>query len=630
MSQTVQQQDSAGTMPEGVVARPDGVFLDLRRLAPELVGAVDALFRSGYVLRGLDYPVLARALYDVGPELAPNAELLARIADRVEPFPALRKTLYRNVKVRDGEAEYFVEPIYLPAEELPDGTLLPERQAELDFDEFVADMWLKNVRFGIQVAEVRAALAAPKGERVVAARDLEPTPAQDAQVVEVASELHRSDAPRQRADGTVDLTSFQNRFPQIKQGMRMLQKLPGKAGAPGRTIGGQPMPALQPGDVDLQRLAGEGTLIARDAEGEFLVAAREGFLDVDPKSGKVALSDKIISRDGVSGRTTGNLELMGAFEEFGDVQELRDVNGCDITVHGDVFGNIHSSGGTIVLGRNLVGGKAINAKGDITVLGVASGAIIQTASGTVTIKGRAESCVISAPRVVIAEASNCEVFADEVEIELAVGCAVAGRSVKVESAGPRKSSEMFVYVVVKDVAGHEAELEALQKQSAKQEADIALWRAEHDRLNGLAEVRSYLTLAEKLRKGEIQLTPAQVPQLKKVAAAVAPQVKAIGQLLQSIRTTEDALAGARARRDELEALKRDAAARSSVRVMLVDGEVLVRTLPLGDATAGNFMAQSKDYKAMLRGPRLDSLTIFTGTSGSVSWHGAAPVEAVPG
>src|SRR5207247_1523569 len=163
--------------------------------------------------------------------------------------------------------------------------LLPERLAQLDFDEFVADMWLKNVRFGIQEAAVRAALAAPKGERVAAARDLEPTAAQDAQVVEVASELHRSDAPRQRADGTVDL-----------------------------------------------------------------------------KSGQVALSDKIISRDGVSGRTTGNLELMGAFEEFGDVQELRDVNGSDITVHGDVFGNIHSSGGTIILGRNLVGGKAINAK----------------------------------------------------------------------------------------------------------------------------------------------------------------------------------------------------------------------------------------------------------------------------
>lgn len=620
------QQDSTGALPGGVVERPDGVFLDLRRLAPELAGAVDALFRSGHVLRGLDYAVLTRALYGVGPELAPSADLLVRVADSLEAFPAARKPLYRNVKVRDGEAEYFFEPIYLPAEELADGTLLPERPAQLDFDEFVADMWLKNVRFGIQEAAVRAAIAAPKGERVAAARDLEPTPAQDAQVLEVASELHRSDAPRQRADGTMDLTSFQNRFPQIKQGMRMLQKLPGKAGEPGRSIAGQLLPAMQPADVDLQRFAGEGTLIKRDADGEFLVAAREGFLNVDPKSGQVALSDKIISREGVSGRTTGNLELMGAFEEFGDVQELRDVNGSDITVHGDVFGNIHSSGGTIVLGRNLVGGKAINASGDIEVAGVASGATIQTASGTVTIKGRAESCVISAPKVVIAEASNCEIFADEVEIALAVGCAVAGRSVAIESAGPRKSSEMFVYVIVQDVAGHDAELAALQQQTAAKDAEIVAWRAEHDRLNGLAEVRSYLTLAEKLRKGEIQLTPAQVPQLKKVAAAVAPQVKAIGQLLQSIRAAEEAIAGARARRDELEALKRDAAARSSVRLTMVDGDVLVRTLPLGEAVAANFMAQPKDYKAMLRGPRLDSLTIFSGSSGSVSWHGSAPVE----
>ena len=627
MSHTAQQESSAAALPAGVVQRADGVFLDVRLAAPELSAALDALFRSGHVLRGLDYPVLARALYAVGPELAPNAELLARVAERVEAFPAERRPLYRNVKIRDGEAEYFFEPIYLPAEELSDGTLLPERQALLDFDEFVADMWLKNVRFGIQEAPVRAALGAPKGERVAAARELEPTPAQDAQVVEVASELHRSDAPRQRADGTVDLTSFQNRFPQIKQGMRLLQKLPGVPGEPGRNIAGQPLPALAPNDVELQRYAGEGTVIAREADGEFLVAAREGFLNVDPKSGQVALSDKIISRDGVSGRTTGNLELMGAFEEFGDVQELRDVNGSDITVHGDVFGNIHSSGGIIVLGRNLVGGKAINAKGDIQVDGVASGATIQAASGTVTIKGRAESCVISAPKVVIAEASNCEIFADEVQIELAIGCAVAGRSVLVESAGPRKSSEMFVYVVVQDVTGHEAELEALHKQLAVHEAEIAAWRAEHERLNGLAEVHSYLMLADKLRKGEIHLTPAQVPNLKKVAASVAPQIKAIGQLLQSIKAGEDAVAGARRRRDELEELKRGAAARSSVRIGMVDGEVLVRTLPLAENLAASFMAQPKDYKAMLRGPRLNSVAIFADSSGSVNWHGAAQAEA---
>jgi hypothetical protein len=622
-----QQLENAGNLPAGVVQRPDGVFLDGRLLAPELSAAVDALFRGGALLRGLDYPVLMRVLYGVGPELAPGADMLARVADAVEAFPAARRPLYRNVKIRDGEAEYFFEPIYLPAEEQPDGSVLPERQAQLDFDEFVADMWLKNVRFGIQEAAVRAAMAAPKGERVAAARELEPTPAQDARVVEVASELHRSDAPRQRADGTVDLTSFQNRFPQIKQGVRLLQKLPGVPGEPGRSIAGQPLPALAPADVDFQRYAGEGTLIVREEGGEFLVAAREGFLNVDPKSGQVALSDKIISREGVSGRTTGNLELVGAFEEFGDVQELRDVNGSDITVHGDVYGNIHSSGGTIVLGGNLVGGKAVNARGDIRIAGVASGATIQAAGGTVTISGRAESCVISAPRVVVDEASNCEIFADEVEVKLATGCAIAGRSVLVESAGPRKSSEMLVYAVVQDVAGHEAELASLAQQAARHGAEIAAWRAEHDRLSGLAEVRSYLTLADKLRKGEIQLTPAQVPQLKKVAAAVAPQIKAIGQLLQSVKLGEDAIAVLDARRAELEALKRAAAARSSVRVSLVDGEVLVRTLPLGEAAAANFLAPPKDYKAMLRGPRLDSMAIFADASGSVAWHGATPAEA---
>ena len=56
-------------------------------------------------------------------------------------------------------------------------------------------MWLKNVRFGIQVAAVRAALSAPKGERVAAALDLEPTPAQDARVPSSPGEIKLSFAP---------------------------------------------------------------------------------------------------------------------------------------------------------------------------------------------------------------------------------------------------------------------------------------------------------------------------------------------------------------------------------------------------------------------------------------------------
>jgi len=612
-----------GLQFEGIISRDDGVYLDARLAAPTLLVAIDRLFASGQLLAGLNYPIFCKVLFGVGPDLPPHPEMLARVADKMLAFDPQRKALYRPVKLVDDVAEYFFEPQFLEAEELSDGTLLPERPVSLDFDEFVADLWGKGIRFGIQEASVRAAMAAPRGERTTAARRLEPSPAADAIVVEVSRDLHRSNAPRERADGRVDLTSFQNRFPQIKNGQRLLQKLPGTPGELGREMSGAPIQPNQPADVNFGFFAGPGTVIVRELDGEFLVANQDGFLNVDTKSGQISVSDKIVSREGVSGRTTGNLELMGAFEEFGDVQELRDVNGSDITVHGDVFGNIKSSGGAVVLGRNLVGGSVVNARGTVRIAGVASGATIQCLDGEVHIDGRAESCVISGKRIVVEEASNCEIFGDEVEMMLAVGCAVSGRKIVIESAGPRKNSEMFVYVQVKDVSGYDKELAVLAEQDTSLGAELAKLKAEQEALNAQPQVRSYLELADRLRKGELQLTPTQVPQLKKLAAAVAPQVKLVGQLTQAIKAAEIRLEQAAVRRGELEALKRDAAARSSCTVKLVDGEVQVRTIPLSDAAAAAYDLPAKDYKAMLRGPRVDSETLFTGDTGMVNWHGAS-------
>jgi uncharacterized protein len=610
---------------EGITSRDDGVYLDARLAGSALVSAIDRLFASGRLLAGLDYPALCRTLYGVGPELAPQPGMLVRVASRVMHFDAARKALYRPVKLSDGVAEYYFEPQFLEAEELSDGTLLPERPVTLDFDEFVADLWSKGIRFGVQEASVRAAMAAPRGERTTAARRLEPSPAADAQIVEVSRDLHRSNAPRERADGRVDLTSFQNRFPQMKHGQRLLQKLPGTPGEQGRELSGAPIPPLQPGDVNFASYAGPGTLIVREPDGEFLIANQDGFLDVDTRSGQLSVNDKIVSREGVSGRTTGNLELMGAFEEFGDVQELRDVNGSDITVHGDVFGNIKSSGGVVVLGRNLVGGSVLNAKGSIRIAGVASGSTIQCREGEVRIDGRAESCVITGSKIVIEEASNCEIFGDEVEVKLAIGCAVSGRKVVIESAGPRRNSEMVVYVQVKDVSGHEKELAALGEQGVALEAELAKLKAEHEALSTQSEVRAYLALADRLRKGELQLTAAQVPQLKRLAGLVAPQVKLVGQLLQAMKAAEVRQEQAAKRIAELEALKRDAAARSSCAVKMVDGDTLVRTIPLSDAAAAAYDLPAKDYKTLLRGPRLDSETLFAEGSGKVNWHGGASV-----
>jgi uncharacterized protein (DUF342 family) len=233
----------------------------------------------------------------------------------------------------------------------PDGPGVPAR---LNADEFIADMWGKGVRFGIEPETLRAALDAGKAERVTVARRLPALPGIDAHIIEVSSDLHRSDAPRQLANGKLDLMAFQNRFPQIQKGVKLLKKVPRKEGETGFELSGLAISPPIPKDIELGAMAGPGTLIEVSPEGEFLVSQQAGFLNADSKTSKLSVDDKIISRDGVSSRTTGNLQLTGDYEEFGEVQEKRVIEGESITIHADVFGNIVSRGGTVLLNRNQI------------------------------------------------------------------------------------------------------------------------------------------------------------------------------------------------------------------------------------------------------------------------------------
>jgi hypothetical protein len=127
----------------------------------------------------------------------PRTAAPVRIAADILPFDPARRELYRSVKIGGGRAEYYFEPVWLPDAADPEGPGMPAR---LDVDEFVADMWVKGIRFGIDIDAVRAAIA-PKAERVTVARRLEPEPGQDARIVEVSDDIHRNDAPRQLANG---------------------------------------------------------------------------------------------------------------------------------------------------------------------------------------------------------------------------------------------------------------------------------------------------------------------------------------------------------------------------------------------------------------------------------------------
>jgi len=613
----VVQDVASAALPIGLVKREDGIYIDLGMAKPALIAAVGHVFQSGWYFVELNYPALIKALYGVGPDVGAVEAL--RIAADMRMFDAGRIGLYKNPKVGHGYAEYYFEPLYLEEVTLPDGTVIPERQTRLDIDEFVADMWNKGIHFGIDVAAVAAAIAASKPDRITFATDLEPEPGQDATVVEVSSELHRSDAPKARADGRIDLQSFENRFPQIKRNMRLLKKQPAVPGLPGFDLSGRMTAPEPPKDLTLRFYAGDGTEAQELDDGEYLVSTREGFLSVDSKSSRISITDKIVSTEGVSGRTTGNLELAGAYEEYGDVQEQRDVTGSDITVHGNVYGNIVSRGGTVVLDKNLVSGSIDNADGPISIAGVASNAVIHTGNGKITI-ARAENCVISGSSVKVIEASNCEIIADEIFIEVAEGCAVAGRNVEIESAGPRRRTEMVIYVLVKDVTQFDQEIAELDLRVAAFAQANQANTDEMERIAALPDVRRYLALAAKLRTQELTLTAEQGQHLRKISGAVATELQAINKLkldLQAGQTQHKLLSDRLARVIEQ---KVEAAGIARCGLHMVSGETLVRTMLFTADTKALTQLPPKDIKQRLRGTPSGGELLFSESTGSLDWH----------
>jgi hypothetical protein len=340
---------------------------------------------------------------------------------------------------------------------------------------------------------------------------------------------------------------------------------------------------------------------------------------VDAKSNRISITDKIISLEGVSGRTTGNLQLAGAYEEYGDVQEQRDVTGTDITVHGNVYGNIHSRGGTVVLDKNLVSGSVHNAAGSITIAGVASNSVIYSANGAVTIQ-RAENCVISGVNVTVEEASNCEIIGDVVLLSVAEGCAVAGRNVEVESAGPRRRTEMIIYVLVKDVTQFDQEIAELETRVAGFALANEANQQEVERISALPDVRRYLALAAKLRTQELVLTPEQGQFLRKIASAVDEEMKALQKhkLELQVGLTQHKLLS-----DRLERVieqKVEAAGIARCGLHMASGETMVRTMPFGGDTTALRQLLPKDLKQRLRGTPVGGEVLFADNAGSLDWH----------
>jgi hypothetical protein len=610
-----------GELPSSLVRRGDGIYFKADAPAALLQAAVNQVFLSSAYFSGLDYGVFLRALYNAGPELPEGikGQPLLRFADNIEAFAPERRELYKSVRIINGEAEYYFEPVFIEAEE---GV---SQQAQLDFGEFVADMWVKGIRFGIDAPAVREAIAANKPVRLVVARKLPPTPGRDAAIVEVSEDIHRSNAPRMLANGRFDLHTFQNRFPQVPAGTRLLKKQLPEPGVRGFELSGIVLEPPAPRDLEMTSVAGQGTVVEHIDGEDCLVAAVEGFINVDSSSKRISIGPKIISREGVSVRTTGNLQLKGEYEEFGEVQEQRVVEGLNITVHGDVFGNISSRGGTISLRKNLMGGTAVNADGNINVKGVASGAIVQAKNGEVVLN-KAQNCVITGTRVVITEAYNCEIMADEVLIRVCEGCAIAGRKVEIENAGPRKQAEMLIHVLVPDTTKYDQKMQEYQQKAAQFAAQAEKRQSEIDAITGEPDVRNYLTLASKVRKQEVALTAEQLPLFQKMAVQVGPSLRIVGKLSLAVKEARVHQQQAEEQVTLVRQQKLNVIGTARCIIRHITGDTLVRKTIFNPDLGPAYHYTPKEVKARLRAAVAAGQPLFSGAFGAVDW--SATVEMI--
>lgn len=638
-------------MLPGFVRRTErGLEVDLATLesGEDFRKFVERVFSGGLLFRRLDYANFHKLLYDdeaTGQarrqleQAGKKPELL--LATDIAPFAEARLPLYRGFKIDDEgkAAEYFFEPLIIdvvvdePVQGDADAdgnrTITGTRQreiaqaAQLDFDEFIAAAWTKGLRFGLDAAAIRAGIQKSKPERVAIAKMRPPTPGTDASVIEKTDALHRNDSPKILPGGRIDLRTFSNRFPQVKAGTRLMMKVRRVLGKAGRDVTGQPIEPELPDDFDIATLAGAGTRIDSSVEGDYLVATMDGFLNLDTDTHQLSVTEKIVNKEGVSLRTTGDINFKcDEYEEHGEVQEQREVKGKHMTFMNNVFGHIISDGGRIVIKRNLSGGSAKSPGGGIAIEGNVSRAVIEAKGGEIELN-YVDSSVIIGRSVRIKHAVACDIYADDVHIDLAEGCAIAGKQVQIDMSRAKRGVENLVNILVPNAALFEQQLAELNQ--AKSEATTLLKNKslEVQTLANQPVLKTYLNVQQKLKAGEISLTPEQKADFQRLQAKVAQPLQQLQIARQQIQASRNHLTELDQQIEQLRQTHQAMISGIGCQLSAVDGETLVRTVSLrtDEPSIGDLPATQ--LRARLREAGIGE-KLFANDVGNLDWQFANP------
>jgi len=635
-------------LPPFIVRSDQGLMVELTALDSQALFAefVQSLFGSGNYLHGLDYPLFQNLLFHWSlDDIARQLEERERggqssavfLAKSVERFLPERKALYRGLKIdsEGREAEYLFEPLFIdreeqeaifgPPDEHGDPTILEYKSktvsepARLDVDELVAAVWQGGLRLGIDLDAVRSALLATGTQWLVIARLQPPQPGHDASLEEASSTLHRDNTPKMRPDGRLDLCQYANRFPQVFCDDVLFRKLPLQQGLPGRDVRGRLLAPEPVKDFDLHALAGEGVrLEAREGQ-QCLLADRDGFVDIEPQSGKISVVEKIINREGVSSRTTGNLALTGdEYEEHGEVQEKRRVEGLHMTFLAPVYGHVVSRGGRISLKSNLGGGVAESPQGTIVIEGGASNARIDAHGGEVIVK-RAESCTIFAARVQAEHLVGCTVVADAAEIGLLEGGALACKLATIGCSHDRRGIPALINLSLPDQGPLQAREEALQLALAEAEQGIAGRQEVLRELREQRDMKTYFSLHARVKSGEQVLSPPQLAQWNALVARVAPLLRVAQKITSEIQSLRQQLETLGHERAAIELARSQAGQGVACAISEVQGDTEVRAWRYPAGAKAPHLLPAKELQSVMNTASAAVDRLFSGDYGEFHW-----------
>lgn len=633
-------KSDAIALPTYLRRQKEGLFVDLSLfpLGGGFETFVDRLFADGGRFVGLDYQLFQSLLFDYEAVLDThgiNAKL--RLAADVVAFSPERKSLYKEVKI-DPEydrAIYFFEPVALekiiqepvygePGEDGVSPILSYNRNvirvpAKLDLDEFISELWLKGVRFGIQIDAITGVIKRSESVRMDVALQLNPTEGVDAEIEEASTVLHRDNSPQISVTGKADLRKFQNRFPQISLDTRLLRKKPRQLGKPGFKVNGVIIEPAIPKDIDLYALAGAGTRVETQDGLEYIMASRDGFLALDTKSNLISITEKIENKGGISIRTTGDLSLTGSeYIEHGEVQEGRSVEGKNMTFHGDVYGDLVSNGGYIVLEGNLSGGSAKSFGGDILSNARAFNSILQAWEGKITVK-YAESCVILAESVAIERAVNCEIIADHVQIDLTEGCGIAGKNVQIKNSTSCRGKQTVISMVVPNLTTLDGQIKQVNKAIFECQNNIKIKEQGVAQIKADPEVAKYLALAKSIQDGAIKLNEAQQENWNKMTFKFAKVTNVVNKVNADVQEQKNKIAGHQQELAHLNEVRQKSGGDLQCQIAEVGGDTVVRRL-IAQAGISEFHKTSiGDIRLKLRDQATQKERIFSNSSGTVKW-----------